>query len=155
MFKKIHVYDLDGVLVDSSHRYRNNPDGTIDLEYWLANRVPEKIAKDKLLPMARKYFADNFDSRVYTIIATSRMYHVNDLAFIVGHLGKPNKLFMRPEGNMEPDGVLKRKQLIGLLNLKQFRHLPRFFWDDNIKNLAAVSDLFTRVFHVSSQQGYK
>ena len=54
MFKKIHVYDLDGVLVDTSHRYRTDANGKTDMLYWGANHTAEKIALDKILPMAKK-----------------------------------------------------------------------------------------------------
>lgn len=54
------IFDLDGTVVDTSHRYRNLPCGKIDLEYWFANSIPEKIAQDALLPLAdsmRKMYA--------------------------------------------------------------------------------------------------
>lgn len=151
MFDRIHVYDFDGVLVDSSHRYRNKPDGTIDIDYWFANRVPEKIAQDKLLPLASQYIADCAIDNIYTIICTSRADFFADREYINNNLAQPNKLIMRPAGNMEPDGPLKRKQLMRLFNLKQFRKLPRFFWEDNKKNIAACADLFTRCFHIQSR----
>lgn len=150
MIKKIHVYDLDGVLVDTSHRYRNKPDGTIDLEYWNLMRTKENIAKDKILERAKIYLADCLNPRIYTIICTARMWHVNDIEFIVGRLGAPDKLIMRPEGNMEADGVLKARALSRLFNLRQFKGLPRFFWDDNIKNLDATRHLFTDTILVHS-----
>lgn len=56
----IYIFDLDGTVIDTSHRYRNKPDGTIDLEYWFTNSTPEKVAQDKLLPLAdvwRRYWA--------------------------------------------------------------------------------------------------
>lgn len=148
--KRIHVYDLDGVLVDTSHRYRNLPNGTIDIEYWLANRTAEKIAQDKLLPLARQYMKDCANPEIYTVICTARMYHVLDIQFIVGYLGAPDKLIMRPEGDLTADGLLKRRQLQRIFNLRQFQKLPRKFWDDNPKNLHACRDLFDMVFHVPS-----
>ena len=151
MFKRIHVYDLDGVLVDTSHRYRNRPDGSIDLNYWLANRTEKKIAKDKLLPLAKQYIADNANPEIYTVICTARQYHPLDIAFIFSHLGAPDKLIMRPVGNMEPDAQLKFKQLRTLFNLRQFQKLPRKFWDDNPRNLIACNSLFDDSFHVASE----
>ena len=148
MFKRIHVYDLDGVLVDTSHRYRNKADGTIDLEYWLANR--HKLADDKLLPLAKQYRADIANPEIYTVICTARSTHPDDVAYINWVLGKPNKLIMRPVGNMRGDANLKRAQLSRLFNLRQFQKLPRKFWDDNPKNLQACKDLFNMVFHVPS-----
>jgi hypothetical protein len=148
MLKRIHTYDLDGVLVDTSHRYRNLKNGSIDLDYWYANR--HRLGDDKLLPLVKQYRADILNSEIYVIICTSRCTHVNDHAFIRDTLGQPNKLIMRPRGNMENDGPLKRRQLQRLFNLKQFQNLPRRFWDDNPLNLNACRDLFTEVFHVPS-----
>ena len=150
MYKRIHTYDLDGVLVDTSHRYRNKPDGSIDLQYWFENRTEEKIAQDKILPLAKQYMADCLNPEIYVMICTSRAYHVLDIQFIIGHLGAPDKLIMRPVGNMENDAKLKRRQLQRLFNLRQFAKLPRRFWDDNPRNLNACRDLFTQVFHVPS-----
>ena len=150
MFKRIHVYDLDGVLVDTAHRYRNLLSGAIDLNYWIENRTAEKMARDKLLPLARQYNADCANSETYTMICTARQYHVLDIQFIVGYLGAPDKLIMRPEGNNENDAALKRRQLQRIFNLRQFQKLPKKFWDDNPKNLNACRDLFSSVFHVPS-----
>lgn len=55
------VFDLDGTVIDTSHRYRNLPCGKIDLQYWFENSTPEKIAKDSLLPLAhawRRYYTE-------------------------------------------------------------------------------------------------
>lgn len=150
MYKRIHTYDLDGVLVDTSHRYRNKQDGSIDLDYWIENRTSEKIAQDKILPLAKQYMADCLNPETYTIICTSRAYHVLDIQFIVGRLGAPDKLIMRPVGNTEKDAILKRRQLQRLFNLRQFQKLPRKFWDDNPLNLEACRPLFDSVFHIPS-----
>jgi hypothetical protein len=150
MIERIHVYDLDGVLVDTAHRYRNLANGSIDLAYWLTNRTADKIAQDKILPLARQYHADCLNPEIYTVICTARQWHTLDVAFIVGYLGAPDKLIMRPEGNQEHDATLKRKQLNQLFALRQFNKLPKKFWDDNLKNLSACRDLFDSVFHVPS-----
>lgn len=151
MFRQLFVFDLDGVLVDTSHRYRNKPDGTIDLDYWFAMRTPENIAKDTLLHHSRVYFEANADPRIYTIICTSRMYNVMDIEFIVGYLGAPNKLLMRPEDErLSPDGQLKRRQLQRIFNLKQFKGLPKFLWEDNKGNIEALHDIFDNVTYVPS-----
>jgi len=148
MFKKIHVYDLDGVLVDTSHRYRTKSNGAIDLAYWFANRTEEKIKQDKLLPLAKQYVLDCINSEIYTVLCTAREYHPIDLQFIVGCLGYPDKLIMRMPGNNDPDYVYKRRELQRLFNLKQFQKLTKRFWDDNTRNLYAVADLGVHCYHV-------
>lgn len=149
-FKTIHVFDLDGVLVDTAHRYRNKPDGTIDLVYWLENRTAEKIAQDTLLPHAENYFKSNADPEIYTIICTSRIYNILDIEFIVGYLGAPNKLIMRPENELGGDAVLKLRQLQRIFNLRQFKNLPAFLWEDNPKNISTLQHMFTSCFFVPS-----
>lgn len=150
MLKRIHIYDLDGVLVDTSHRYRNNPDGTIDLDHWMRNRTRENIAKDHILPMARQYHQDNLQPETYVIICTARVWHEADIEFIVGRLGAPDKLIMRPVNNTQADSVLKLQQLKSLLQLKQFQNLPVTFWDDSKINLRAMSHLGFKCVHVPS-----
>jgi phosphoglycolate phosphatase-like HAD superfamily hydrolase len=151
MYKRIHVYDLDGVLVDTSHRYRNKPDGTIDLEYWFDNHSAEMVARDKRLPLAKQYLADCLNPEIYTIVCTARMYHTIDIEYIVGRLGAPDKLIMRDEKNRNtPDNVLKLRQLQRLFNLKQFANLPRRLWEDNQRNIATLAEIFTDTFYVPS-----
>jgi len=151
MFKRIHCYDLDGVLVDTSHRYRNNFDGSIDLDYWFKHRTPQNIARDKLLPLAKQYRVDIANPEIYVIVCTARTWFKHDVDFIRDNLGMPDKLIMRPQGNETKDAQLKRWQLARLFNLRQFQKLPRKFWDDNLQNLQACRDLFTDVFHVPSR----
>ena len=151
--KKIHVYDLDGVLVDTSHRYRNLPNGSIDAEYWVANHTEEKIKKDKLLPLAKQYLSDCLNPEIYTIICTGRAMDSTDIAWIIGYLGYPDKLFM--VGDFEPpwtpDHILKRRELSRLFNLRQFQKLPRRLWEDNTRNITALRDLFSETFHIQSE----
>ena len=125
--KRIHIYDLDGVLVDTSHRYRNLENGTIDLTYWLENARPEKIALDTLLPLAAQYKADLTDPDTYVVICTARQAQQADFDYIANRLGNPNKIIYRPTGNMEADAKLKRRGLCKLLNLRQFQNITRKF----------------------------
>jgi hypothetical protein len=150
MLKQIHVYDLDGVLVDTSHRYRNTPEGTIDLAYWLENRTAKAMKKDRVLPLAKQYQADVRNPEIYTVICTAREYHTLDIAWIWGFLGAPDKLIMRPEKDDRPDAELKAAKLGSLFSLKQFSKLPRKFWDDNPRNLHGCRHLFDEMFHIHS-----
>lgn len=148
--KTLITFDLDGVLVDSSHRYRNLPNGSIDLDYWRENCVPDMIARDTLLPHADDYRAAVADPLVYTVICTAREACPITVDYIADNLGMPDKLIMRPRGNMRPDGELKRAQLAPLFNLRQFNRLRRYFLDDNPRNLRACNHLFDRVILVPS-----
>jgi hypothetical protein len=152
--KRIHVYDLDGVLVDTSHRYRNTPEGKIDLVYWFKMRTKENISKDKILPMAKQYIDDCLNPEIYTVICTSRMYHENDIEFIVGYLGAPDKLLMRPEGEKGRDDFLKYNQLRRLFNIHEFQKLPRALWEDNKQNIRTLAPLFSQTNFVQSNIAY-
>ena len=34
---RVVIYDLDGTIIDSSHRIKLNEDGSLDLNHWKAN----------------------------------------------------------------------------------------------------------------------
>ena len=152
MIERISIYDLDGVLVDTSHRYRNLPCGSIDLDYWFANNTPEKVAQDKLLPKAADYRKDLADPACYVIICTARAAQWFDLAFIADRLGQPDKVLCRKQGDMRDDCVIKRNQLAQLFALRQFAKLKKAasFWDDNKRNIWAVATLGIACYHVKS-----
>ena len=69
----IIIFDLDGTVIDTSHRYRNGPDGHIDLQYWFDNSTPEQIAKDTLLPLA-KAWRRYFDEGHTIVVCTARTF---------------------------------------------------------------------------------
>jgi hypothetical protein len=148
MFKKIHVYDCDGVLVDSSHRYRNDASGKIDLEYWKANT--HRAANDSLLPTARQYVDDVLNPFIYVIVCTAREIDTFTPRFFADNMAMPNNLIMRPRGNNTQDSKLKRSQLSRLFNLRQFAKLPRVLWEDNPRNIDALRDLFNTCIHIRS-----
>ncbi len=77
----IFIFDLDGTVIDTAHRYRNKPCGTIDMAYWFANCTPEKIAADKLLPLAdvmRRYYAEGHT----VVICTARCFRDADHKYL-------------------------------------------------------------------------
>lgn len=142
MIKKFHVYDLDGTLIDSSHRYRTLPNGDIDLSYWRQMCKPHLIMRDKLLPLAAQYRRDLRDSKIYTVIATARVMSPTDFLFIQKKLGNPNH-FIHRLGNHDarPDALLKFQGLRGLINLRQFQNAQRAIWEDNKTVLAMAKEL--------------
>ena len=80
MAKAILIFDLDGTVIDTSHRYRNKLDGSgvIDLEYWFANSTPEMIARDTLLPLAnvwRRYHGEGHE----IVVCTARSWERHEL----------------------------------------------------------------------------
>ena len=43
----IYIFDLDGTVIDSSHRQLALPNGDIDLTHWRENSTKEKISSYK------------------------------------------------------------------------------------------------------------
>lgn len=153
--RKIKIYDLDGTLVNSSHRYRNLPNGSVDIEHWLENSTAEKVSKDTLLPLSEEYKKDIADPNVYVVIITARVETKYCRKYIEENLGLPDQLIFRPEGNTEPDYILKIREVN-----KRIRRIPTlgtksvFFYDDNFKNVRAFAQLGIQSTYVPSNQGH-
>ena len=152
MFTKIHAYDLDGTLIDSSHRYAALPNGNVDLAHWVANH--HKLDSDTLLPLADQYRRDVADPTCYVVICTLRPPHPLDIRYIARNLGMPNCLIMNSKNESENMQGFKRRHFARLFNLRQFKNLPRYFWEDSRVYVDTCKHLFTRVFHVTSQQEF-
>jgi len=129
MIKNISIFDLDGTIIDSSHRQMVKPDGTLDLAKWFENATAEKIFADKVLPLAtqvrRRQKAGD-----YVMVCTARNMQDADFEFLQNEGICPDKIISRPKGNMEADGVLKAKQLNSFLSLKQFAKANKVMFDD-------------------------
>jgi hypothetical protein len=152
MIERIHVYDLDGTVIDSSHRYQSLPNGNVDLDHWIENH--HRLWDDRLLPLADQYKADIADPTVYVVICTLRTPHWSDLRYIATRLGMPDHLIMNSKNESENLRGFKRRHLARLFNLRQFANLPRFFWEDSLSYVETCRDLFTRVYHVRSDQEF-
>lgn len=157
--KQIKIYDMDGTLVDSRHRYRTMPCGTrIDLDYWIANDTPEKIAMDSLLPLAEEYKADLANPEIYVIIATARGASKNDAnyKFIRDNLGMPNKFVHRQTMADRRGGAeLKIQAIKPLLNLKQFQNAMVKVFEDNLSYLQKMcQELNAVAIYCESNQGH-
>ncbi len=155
--KRVSIYDMDGTIVDSSHRYRTLPDDKggvkIDLDYWRANQ--HKAMLDSLLPMASQYQADLLDPHCYVIIATARVMNDPDWQFVNEVLGKPNYFISRNEGDSQSGKTLKIKGLARFFNLLQFRGATFTFYEDNVDYLKAVCDHYQIAgVYVPSGQGH-
>ena len=154
MLKRVEIFDMDGTLVNSEHRYRINPEtGKIDLPYWKEHDTAEFISKDTLLPLANYYKKCLLDPTIYVVIATARVLKQADYDYIEKHLGMPDKIIGRPLGSMEKGAILKSKGLAFLRSLKQFRDLPGYFHEDNPDYLVAICRTFgyTGRFYPSEQ----
>lgn len=154
--KRVSIYDMDGTIVCSMHRYKTIIDDNgerIDLQYWRENEF--RAMDDSLLPLASQYRADLNDENCYVIIATARVLHTADNTFIAEILGEPDYIISRSEGDTSSGGKLKIAGLSKFFNLVTFRDAEFTFYEDNTTYLKAVCDRFNiRGVYVPSKQGH-
>lgn len=159
--KRIRVYDMDGTIVCSLHRYRTmfRADGkeVIDLDFWRENQP--KAMEDSFLPLVETYRADLADSECFVVIATARVLNAPDYQFIAEKLGMPDHIISRKEGDSRSGGLLKVLGLKRLLSLAQFQKIDDMvFFEDNRDYLKAVVGAFhsrgMRGVFVPSRQGH-
>lgn len=146
------IYDMDGTIVCSLHRYRAI-NGKIDLVYWRENEF--RAMDDSLLPLADQYKADLADPECYVVIATARVLHNPDRQFIRDILGEPDYIISRAADDTRSSGLLKALGLQKFFNLKNFKNASVVFYEDNATYLKTVCDKFNiRGVYVPSQQGH-
>lgn len=146
MITEIHIYDFDGTLVDSSHRYEtltdSNGEEKIDLQYWIDNE--HKALNDSLLPLINKFKAVCEDSNKYAIIATARIWcHLSKRFAFINDI-KPNGLVARRDRFDNRGGAkLKTAYVNRLLNLKQFSCVKLIHvYEDNYSYLIDMMDCY-------------
>ena len=154
--KRVSIYDMDGTIVCSMHRYRTIVDERgerIDLDYWRENEY--RASDDSLLPLASQYREDLQDENCFVIIATARVLRDADNAFIRDILGEPDYIISRIDGDTVSGGKLKIAGLTKFFNLKPFRDAEFTFYEDNVQYLKAVCDRFgIRGVYIPSKQGH-
>ena len=154
--RKVSIYDMDGTIVDSFHRYRTIIDDNgerIDLQYWRDNEY--RAMDDTLLPMAEQYKQDLANPEVYVIIATARVMNNADWQFVQEKLGMPDYFISRPKDSSISGKTLKINGLAKFFNLLNFKNAEFTFYEDNIEYLKAVCDRFNiRGVYVPSKQGH-
>ena len=152
MIKEVKIYDMDGTIVCSLHRY-NVINEKIDLQHWRDNQ--HRAYDDSLLPLAEQYHEDLKNPHVYVIIATARVLGAPDMEFIANKLGMPDYIISRKEGSNISGGQLKINGLQKFFNLKNFRNAAFTFYEDNATYLKAVCDKFNiRGVYIPSKQGH-
>ena len=137
---RIVIYDLDGTIIDSSHRIRLQENGSLDLEHWKQNSTKENIFKDDLLPLYWQLVSD-YKQGNYIVLCTARELGKWDYEYLHSMGIYYDKIISRPKGNTTVDHVLKKSQLRYFWNLKPFRNIRKSFYDDNENNLNAINQL--------------
>jgi hydroxymethylpyrimidine pyrophosphatase-like HAD family hydrolase len=153
---KVSIYDMDGTIVNSLHRYRTiigDNGERIDLDYWRENEY--RALDDSLLPLAEQYKTDLRNENCFVIIATARVLRDADNQFISEILGEPDYIISRKDGDTISGGKLKIAGLAKFFNLLNFKNAEFTFYEDNITYLKAVCDRFDiRGVYVPSKQGH-
>ena len=144
--KNISIFDLDGTIIDSSHRQATLPDVTLNLAHWFENATPEKIVEDKGLPLAHQ-IRKRSKAGDFVLVCTARTMQDADFEFLMNEGICPDKIISRPAGNMEPDGKLKAKQLNSFLSLKQFRKASKVMFDDAASVRSSLRKIGIAVIH--------
>ena len=156
--RHLNIFDLDGVLLCSKHRYRVDKETQkIDLEHWRANA--HRSLLDKPIPaMADIYRGLIKDSSHFVIIATSRIMAAYDYAHIAESLGSPDALISRIH-NGQKGSTLKIKgieRIIQDCNLQHVRNSDMHIWEDNPEYLTAMLKHFhgSHGHLIQSEQGH-
>jgi len=140
----LYIFDLDGTVIDSSHRQNTLPDGSLDLANWIENNTPEKILADSLLPLADKMRSVRSTQDTVAVI-TARVIGDADLAFMSRNRLKFDHLFSRAEGNHTPDDLLKRRAILKLAKKLQrsmaWMRKNAIFFDDNLEVLGMMESM--------------
>ena len=109
----LFIFDLDGTVIDSSHRALANADGSINLDHWRENSTAKIIAKDKLLPLAKGW--KEINRKHHTIVVmTARVMGEADYDFLINNGLIADFIYSRPQGVTLADDILKRNFLISL-----------------------------------------
>ena len=137
---RICIYDLDGTVIDSSHRATHDQEGNIDLANWIANSTKELIFNDSLMPLYTQLVND-YKNGDMVILCTARLLGKYDLEYIHSMGIYYDRIISRPTGNQTNDGILKNSQLRYLFNLPQYKNREKVFYDDNQNNLNLVGKL--------------
>lgn len=161
--EKVKIYDLDGTLINSLHRYRTDSSGKrIDLNHWIKNDIPAKIMQDSFLDLIKWLRVDLVRKDTYVVFATARACIENDAnyRFLAYHGIMPDK-FIHRQGRLDQRGgaELKIAAIKPLLNLKQFNNATVHVFEDNISYLTdmvhALGDNHKIVGHyIPSKQGH-
>ena len=136
----ICIYDLDGTVIDSSHRATHDEQGNIDLANWKAKSTKDFIFQDSLMPLYAQ-LQEDYKNGNMVILCTARELGKWDLEYIHMHNIYYDRVISRPKGSMEIDYKLKKNQLRYLFTLPQYKEKEKIFYDDNSNNLWAVGTL--------------
>lgn len=134
------IFDLDGTVIDSTHRQATKADGSLDLDHWFENNTQEKILRDSLLPLAESMRAlASIGHNI--VVCTARAIQQADKLFLAINRLPYNTLLHREIGNMEGDASLKIRLLETYFIGEGFNcaaDAKAIMFDDNLKVIDAM-----------------
>tara|TARA_Y200000002_G_C22649739_1_gene650816 strand:- start:319 stop:783 length:465 start_codon:yes stop_codon:yes gene_type:complete len=137
----IAVFDLDGTVLDSSHRALINEQGGINIEEWRTH-TREQILKDSELPLAQfmRECISNPSVRVW--ICTSRNLSGADYELLerLGLRGA-DLILSRDKNDNREDVSYKLAKIRKRLNLPSIRRREKIFFDDRADIRQAMKGL--------------
>lgn len=149
--KRINIFDIDGVIACTLHRFRV-VNGKLDLKHWQENR--HLAFRDSLLPESENYRLSCNNTNNYTIIATARDMHPAEWEWFQRNLPMPDHFIFRKPGDTRPSAEQKLSGLRKILSLKQFRDIPKYYYEDTPAVLHYISaELGLNPVLIPSKQG--
>lgn len=139
--KHLHIFDIDGVLLDSSHRFKTtlteSGQEKFDLQHWKENQY--KALEDIPLKHAEIYKNLLTKKNVFVIVATSRRMKAVDYQVIEEKLGEPHAYISRVTdeqkgGLLKLNGILRLVNDLGLLPVKSVT-----IYEDNHEYLRVIA----------------
>jgi hypothetical protein len=149
---ELHVFDFDGTLVDSSHRYKlDDNTGRIDLGHWVANEPLAYL--DGPLPLVRKFRALKAQGHT-CVIATARVWCVNAEKLCILNGIEYDALVARDSHEDSRGGVeLKLAGILPLFDSALFDCVH--VYEDNIDYLNGLCKALDAIPHfIPSNQGH-
>ena len=148
------IFDLDGTVIDSSHRQNTKPDGSLDLDRWREMSTRKMIFKDSLLPLASAWHSIDREKNSI-VVCTARVLSRDDLDFLQSHRLFADAVLSRPYKDCSSDGVLKHRLLSAYcaelgLKWRQFCNFS-LMYDDNLNVINHLKPLGLRVIDATIQ----
>ena len=137
----IAVFDLDGTVLDSSHRALINEQGGINIENWRTH-TREQILGDVELPLAQFMRDCIADKNIRVWICTSRNLAEPDMELLekLGIRGADLILSRDKKDNRE-DVSYKLAKIKKRINLPSVKQREKIFFDDRADIRKAMSEL--------------
>tara|TARA_R100000781_G_scaffold110286_1_gene75617 strand:- start:297 stop:740 length:444 start_codon:yes stop_codon:yes gene_type:complete len=136
---RLYIYDLDGTVIDSSHRRRFDTNGNLRLSYWKSHNTRKDIFGDSLLPLAKHMKKKMIGNIV--LVCTAREISQDDLDFLENNGLRFDHILSRPKGVNTEDHILKYHQLKKFLVQNPYLPKRKIMYDDSMENLQEISKL--------------